>query len=199
MKKIAVIFAGFLGLMSVLPIYAQKFGYVDADFILKKMESYEKAQANIQESSAKWEADIDKKFAAVEEMEKKYLAEEILLTEEMKTERKAEIKKFKDEAREYQKKVFGYQGLFFTRQKELLKPTLEELHKAIDKVAKQNKLQFVFSNTEGLTILFAEPRHDYTEEVMKVLGLIEPEKKPEDQPNNNPAGNSVKSTNGKKN
>jgi outer membrane protein len=199
MKKIAVIFAGFLGLMSVLPIYAQKFGYVDADFILKKMVSYEKAQANIQESSAKWEADIDKKFAAVEEMEKKYLAEEILLTEEMKTERKAEIKKFKDEAREYQKKVFGYQGLFFTRQKELLKPTLEELHKAIENVARKHKLQFVFSNTEGLTMLYAEQRHDYTEEVLEALGIKKPDEKPEDQPNNNPAGNSVKSTNGKKN
>lgn len=199
MKKIAIILAGCFGLVFFRPIYAQKFGYVDADFILKKMQSYEKAQVNIQESSAKWEADIEKKFAAVEAMEKKYLAEEILLTEEMKAERKTEIKKFKDEAREYQKKVFGYQGLFFTRQKELLKPAMEELHKAIEKVSRQNKLQFVFSNTEGLTILYAEQRHDYTEEVMKELGLIEPEKSPEGQPNNNPAGNSVKTTNGKKN
>jgi outer membrane protein len=172
--------------------FAQKFGYVDADFILTKMPAYEKAQQNIDESAKKWEEDIAKRFEAVEKLRKELQAEEVLLTDEMKTERKSEIDKLFKEAADYQKKIFGYKGLFFSRQQELMKPAQEELHKALEKVARKNKLQCIFSNTEGLTILYIEPRHDYTEEILKELGLAEEQQVPEEKstpPNNNPPTN----------
>jgi outer membrane protein len=179
--------------------WAQKFGFVDADFVLKKLASYEKAQANIQEAATRWQVDIDKKFTAVEDKRAEYLAEEVLLTEEMKLEKKAEIKKMDEEAREYQKKIFGYQGLFYTRQQELLKPAIEELHKAIAKISQKNKIQIMLSNSGGLTILYTETRHDYTEEVMKELGLLEAEKAPEANPNNKQPNNNVKTPENKRN
>ncbi|MCU0443713.1 MAG: OmpH family outer membrane protein [Microscillaceae bacterium] len=185
--------------MSFQMSWAQKFGFVDADFVLKKLQSYEKAQANIQESAIRWQADIDKKFTTVENKRAEYLAEEVLLTEEMKLEKQAEIKKLSEEAREYQKKVFGYQGLFYTRQQELLKPAMEELYKAIEKVARKNKVQVILSNSGGLTILYTEQRHDYTEEVMKELGLLEEEKAPEANPNNKQPNNNVKTPENKRN
>jgi outer membrane protein len=189
----------FLLVLNFQTSLAQKFGFVDADFVLKKLSSYEKAQANIQEAAARWQLDIDKKFTAVEDKRAEYLAEEVLLTEEMKLEKKAEIKKLDEEAREYQKKIFGYQGQFYTRQQELLKPAIEELHKAIAKISQKNKIQIMLSNSGGLTILFTEPRHDYTEEVMKELGLLEDEKAPEANPNNKQPNNNVKTPENKRN
>jgi outer membrane protein len=197
MKQIIGI--GILCIVSFQLSWAQKFGFVDADFVLKKLQSYEKAQANIQEAAVRWQVDIDKKFTAVEDKRAEYLAEEVLLTEEMKLEKKAEIKKMDEEAREYQKKIFGYQGLFYTRQQELLKPAIEELHKAIAKVSQKNKIQIMLSNSGGLTILYTETRHDYTEEVMKELGLLEVEKAPEANPNNKQPNNNVKTPENKRN
>jgi outer membrane protein len=165
--------------MRYLPAYSQKFGYVDADFILSKMESYQKAQQNIDEAAKKWEEDVQKKFAQVEKMRKVYLAEEVLLTEDMKDERQKEIDKVDMEARDYQRKIFGYKGQLATRQAELLKPAQEELHKALQKFARKEKLQVVFNNADALAILYVEERHDYTEELLNFMGLGEKKPNPE--------------------
>lgn len=178
-SKYFILFFG--SLFSFSMSYAQKFGYIDAEFVLKKMDAYQKAEQNIAESASKWQEDIDKRNTEVEKLRKEYLAQEILLTDEMKAEKKAEIQKKEDEARDMQKKIFGYQGLFFSRQQELIKPAMEELYKAVEKVARKNKLQFMFTNTEGLTVIYAEPRHDYTQEVLKELGLDEENKENPEQ------------------
>lgn len=160
--------------------YAQKFGFIDADFILGKMEEYQTAQQAIQEAAGKWQEDINAKRQELEEMRSQYEAEEIMLDDDMKQERLQEIKKKDDEVSELQQKIFGYQGLFFNRQKELIRPAQEKLYEAVQKVARANKLQVVYSNSEGLTIIYLEPRHDYTEEVLKELKLFEePQESPE--------------------
>ena len=162
--------------------FAQKFGYVDSDFILNQMPSYQKAKQEVSESAQKWETDIRDKNAKLQKVKDDFHSEELLLTEEMRTERAKEIEKMENEIRDLHQKYFGKDGLLFTRQLELTKPAQEELYKAIQKIARKNNLQFVFSNTEGLTILYAEPRHDYTEEVIEELGLNEDESEenPED-------------------
>jgi outer membrane protein len=168
-----------------LPTYSQKFGYVDADFVLSKMPSYQKAQQNIDEAAKKWEEDVQKKFSQVEKLRKVYQAEEILLTTDMKEERLKEIEKADLEARDYQRKIFGHKGQLFTRQAELIKPAQEELHKALQKLARKEKLQVILNNSEALAILYIEERHDYTEEVLNILGLGEQKQNPEGKGDDN--------------
>jgi len=164
-----------------LPAYSQKFGYVDADFILSKMESYQKAQQNIEEATKKWQEDIQKKIAGVDKLRKAFQADEILLTDDMKEERLKEIEKADMEAREYQSKIFGYKGQLHTRQAELTKPAQEELHKALQKLARKEKIQVIFNNSEALSILYIEERHDYTEQLIELMGLGEKKPNPEDK------------------
>lgn len=166
---VVLVFSLFLGYSA----QAQKFGYVDSDFVLNQMPSYQKARQEISEAAQKWETDIREKNAKVQKVKEDFRAEELLLTDEMREERTKEIEKMENEVRDLHQKYFGKDGLLFTRQLELTKPAQEELYAAVQKVARKNKLQFVFSNTEGLTILYAEPRHDYTEEVLAELGLGE--------------------------
>ncbi len=171
----------FLGLFLInMQLFAQKFGYVDSEFVMKKMPSYEKAQVNLQNAAKKWQEDIQKTTQKIDKLKTDYLSEELLLTDELKKEKQEEIKKIEEEARQLQNRTFGYEGQYDMRRKELLKPVLEEMSKAIEKMARKNKLQIVFSNAEGLTVLYAEPRHDYTEEVLEELGLKEGEKNTKD-------------------
>ncbi len=160
-------------------LFAQTFGYVDADFILKKMPNYEKTEANMQDAMMKWQTEVDKMTQKVEKLKSDFIAEELLLTDEMKSDKQAEIKKAEEDARAFQNKIFGYNGQYFTRQAELLKPLLEEMQKSIEKVARKKKLQFVFRNSGDLSLLYAEKRHDYTEDVLKEMGLWEEEGKDE--------------------
>ena len=154
--------------------YSQKFGYVDSNYILSKMPEYKKAQQEIDKLSLSWQDEIQNQYKEIEGMYDALKAEEVLLTSDMKNDRLAEIKKKEQEVNEYQKKVFGYEGLFFLKKKELIKPVQDEVFEAVNKVAVNNRLQIVFDKSGDLVMIYTDPIHDYTDLVLEELGLGDP-------------------------
>lgn len=155
-------------------VEAQRFGYIDTDFILNKMPEYKKAQDEINQLSEAWQKDIQEMAQKIEAMYSALQAEEVLLTEEMKKERTLAIQKKESELKEYQKKVFGFNGLFFLKKQELIKPIQDKIWDAVDKVAKQNNLAVVFDKAGELVMIYTDPRYDYTDFVLDELGLGDP-------------------------
>ena len=155
-------------------VSAQKFGYIDSEFILGKMPEYQKAQDEIDQLSAGWQKEIEDMSSKVGNLYVSFKAEEVLLTEEMRQERLDEIKKKEAELKEYQKKIFGFEGLYFLKKKELIKPLQDKVWDAVEKVAKANRLAIVFDKAAELTMIYTDPRHDYTDFVLEELGLGDP-------------------------
>lgn len=151
--------------------YSQKFGYVDTNFILSKMSEYKEAQVEIENVSKRWQEEIHNMYMEIEAMYNEYKAEEVLLTNEMKEERLGAIKKKEEEVKEYQKKVFGFEGLFFLKKQELMKPVQDKVFDAVEKVAKDKRLQIVFDKSGDLVMIYTDPIHDYTDFVLEELGL----------------------------
>jgi outer membrane protein len=151
--------------------YGQKFGYVDTDFILKKMPEFKKAQQQIDELSTEWREDIQEQYKEIESMYNQLQAEEVLLTAEMKDERRTAINQKEEEVKEYQKKVFGYNGLFFLKKQELIKPVQDKIFEAVEKIANDHRLQIVFDKSGDLVMIYTNPMHDYTDFVLEELGL----------------------------
>ncbi len=158
-------------------VQAQKFGYIDSDFILGKMPEYSKAQGEIDQLSAAWQKEIEEMQRKVEGLYSAYQAEQVLLTELMKQERLEEINKKETELKEYQKKVFGFGGLFFLKKQELIKPLQDKVFDAVEKVAKSNRLAIIFDKAGELVMIYTDPRHDYTDFVLEELGLGDPNDK----------------------
>ena len=158
-------------------VNAQRFGYIDTDFILNKMPDYKKAQDEINLLSESWEKEIQDMSKKIEAMYSALQAEQVLLTDEMRKERTALIQKKEAELKEYQKKVFGFGGLFFLKKQELIKPIQDKVWDAVDKAAKQNNLAFVFDKAGELVMIYTEPRYDYTDFVLDELGLGDPNDK----------------------
>jgi outer membrane protein len=156
---------------------AQKFGYIDSNFILSKMPEYRKAQDEIDQLSATWQKEIEAMQKNVEALYATYYAEQVLLTEEMKKEREAEIEKKEKELKEYQNKVFGFDGLFFLKKQELIKPLQDKVFEAVEKVAKSNRLAIIFDKSGELVMIYTDPTHDYTDFVLEELGLGDPNDK----------------------
>jgi outer membrane protein len=156
---------------------AQKFGYIDSDFILGKMPEYKKAQDEIDQLSGGWQKEVEDLQKKVESLYISYKAEQVLLTEEMKQERLAEIEKKEKELKEYQRKVFGFGGLFFLKKQELIKPLQDKVFDAVEKIAKANRLAIVFDKSGELVMMYTDPRHDYTDFVLEELGLGDPNDK----------------------
>ncbi|HRJ30784.1 MAG TPA: OmpH family outer membrane protein [Cyclobacteriaceae bacterium] len=158
-------------------VNAQRFGYIDTDFILNKMPEYKKAQDEINQLSELWTKEIQGMAKNVEAMYSTLQAEQVLLTEEMRKERTELIKKKEIELKEYQNKVFGFGGLFFLKKQELVKPVQDKVWDAVDKVAKQNNLAIVFDKSGELVMIYTDPRFDYTDFVLDELGLGDPNDK----------------------
>ncbi len=168
MKNLFLLLLFFLGFGHLAE--AQKFGYVDTDYILSQLPEYKEAQAEIDQLAKTWQSEIQQMYEEIDQMYSELQAEEVLLTAEMKEERLAEIKTKQDEVREYNSKVFGYEGLFFLKKKELMKPVMESVFEATEKVCKSHRLQFMFDKAADMVMLYTDPIHDYTDYVLEELG-----------------------------
>lgn len=171
MKKLSFFF---LALFSIVNVYGQKFGYVDTDYVLSKMPEYKEAQAEIDKLSKGWQEEIQEMSREIEAMYNELQAEEVLLTAEMKSDRMAQISKKEAELKEYQKKIFGFDGLLFLKKKELAKPVQDKVFDAIERVCKEQRLAIMFDKSGDLVMIYTDPRHDYTDYVLEELGLGDP-------------------------
>jgi outer membrane protein len=158
-------------------VNAQRFGYIDTDFILNKMPDYKKALDEQDQLVEAWEKEVQDMDKEIKAMYSALQAEQVLLTEEMKKERATLIQKKEVEMKEYQKKVFGFGGLLFLKKQELVKPIQDKVWDAVDKVAKQNNLAIVFDKAGELVMIYTDPRFDYTDFVLDELGLGDPNDK----------------------
>ena len=173
MKKLLSVLATTLVLLcaSGPAAFAQKFGYVDSEFIMSKMPAYAQAQTELNTLSGNWQKDIESQKKDLDKLYRTYQAEEVLLTEPMKKKRQDEILKKEQDIKTYQNKIFGYEGQLFKKRQELTKPVQDQVFEAIEKVAKKKQLAIMFDKSGDLTMLYTNPVHDYTEFVMEELGL----------------------------
>jgi outer membrane protein len=156
----------------VLPnVFGQKFGYVDTQYILNKMPEYKKAQQEIQKVALGWQDEIKEKQKEIEALYSALRTEEVLLTEAMKQERLAAIKRQEKELKDYQTKIFGYEGLYFLKEKELMQTVQEKVFEAVEKVSVKQKIQVMFDKSGQLVMIYTNPVHDYTDFVLEELGL----------------------------
>ncbi len=153
---------------------AQKFGVVDTEKILSEMKEYKTVQEEIDKISIEEQKKIEKMYGELDSLNHTYQREEILLTEEMKTKRRAEINKKHKQIKTYQRKIFGFEGLIFLKRQELIAPVQNKVFTAVEKVAKKHKLQFVFDKSGDLSLIYANPVHDYTDYVLEELDLGDP-------------------------
>lgn len=164
----------FFGLFS-LNASAQKFAYVDSEFILSQMPSYKSAQNQINELSKEWQAEVDAKFAEIDKKYKEYQAEKVLMTKDMQTKRENEIIEMERAAKKLQNDKFGYEGELFKKQAELIKPIQDKVYEAINKVAKENGLDFIFDKSGDVLMLVSNPKYDRSGEVLEELGVVSTE------------------------
>ena len=150
---------------------AQKFAYVDSKFILSHMPEYVAAQKQINELSADWQAQVEQKYTAIEQLEKSFQAEKILLTEEMKKKREADINERIEDAKEFQKSKFGVDGELFKKREVLVAPILEQIFQAIEDFASQSQYMVVFDKANHSNMLYTNPKHDISDKVLKKMGL----------------------------
>jgi len=168
MKKFGVVLMAVL--FSAVAAQAQKFAYVDTQYILDNIPEYAEAQAQIDELSAQWQKEIEAKFAEVDKMYQDYQAQSVLLPEDMKKKREQDIVDKEKEAKNLQKQRFGKDGDLFKKRQELIKPIQENIYNAIQEIAVDNNYMMIFDKAGSLSVMYASPKYDISDQVLDNLG-----------------------------
>lgn len=169
MKKL-LLFAGCL-LLATTALVAQKYAIIDTRYILDKLPEYGQAQKKLDGIAADWQKEIDTKQAALDKMYKDYEAEQVMLSEDLKKKREDQLFLKEKEIRDLQRQRFGFEGDLFKKKQELIKPIQDKVYNAVQKIAAQRGYDFVLDKSEGITIIFADPKLDKSEDVLKELGI----------------------------
>jgi outer membrane protein len=153
-----------------VPASAQKYAYVNTQYILDNIPDYKAAQQQLDQIAAQWQKEIEDKYAIIDKLYKAYESEQILLTEEMKKKRRDEIMAKEKDVKELQKQRFGYEGDLFKKKQELIKPIQDKVYNAVKKIAIEGSYAVIFDKSSDLTMLYANPKYDKSDDVLTALG-----------------------------
>jgi len=166
MKKTLLVF-GFL--ITALFGAAQKYAVVDTRYILDKMPEYRTAQQQLDVMAATWQKQIDSMQTALDRLYREFDAEQVMLTAELKKRKEDQLFNKEKELRDLQRKRFGFEGDLFRKRQELVKPVQDKVYNAIQKLAASRVYDFVLDKSEGITIIFADPKLDRSDDVLREL------------------------------
>jgi outer membrane protein len=150
--------------------YAQKFAYVDTDYILTKVPEFVQAEEKINEFSKQWQSEIEAAYQDVEQMYRTYQSEQVLLTAEMKTKREESIIEKEKSVQTLQQKYFGTQGELYKKRQDLIKPIQDRIFDAVQQLAATNKYSIIFDASSDLIMLYSNPDLDKSDKVLELMG-----------------------------
>ncbi len=150
---------------------AQRYAIIDTKYILDKIPEYKEAQKSLDVVSEQWQREIDAKQAELDRMYRNFEAEQVMLSDDLKKKREDELFMREKELRDLQRKRFGFEGDLFKKRQEFVKPIQDKVYTAIQKIAVNRQYDFILDKSEGITVIFADPKLDRSEDVLKEMGV----------------------------
>jgi outer membrane protein len=169
MKKLLILATCFL--LFAASTNAQRYAIIDSKYILDKLPEYKEAQKLLDQFSEQWQQEVDQKQALMDKMYKEYDAEQVMLSDVLKKKREDELYNKEKELRDLQKKRFGFEGDLFKKRQELIKPIQDRVYNAVQKLAVEKQYDFILDKSEGITVIFADPKLDRSADVLRNLGV----------------------------
>jgi outer membrane protein len=150
---------------------AQKYAVIDTKYILDKMPEYKAAQKQLDDIAATWQKEIDRMQQELDKMYKDFEAEQVMLSDDLKKKREDQLFIKEKTLRDLQKSRFGFEGELFKKRQELIKPVQDKVYNAVQKLAVQRGYDFILDKSEGITVIFADPKLEKSEDVLHELGV----------------------------
>lgn len=152
-------------------VSAQKYAYIDSDYILDNMPAYKEAKDKLDKLAERWTKEIDQRYEVLNMKKENFAREEVLLPKEEKKKREEEIKTLETEAMQMQKLRFGVNGDYFQKRQELIKPIQDQVYEAMQAVASKRNYSFVFDKANQSNLVYADSKYDISKVVLKEMGI----------------------------
>jgi outer membrane protein len=151
--------------------HAQKYAIIDTKYILDKMPDYKTAQAQLDNIAKTWQKEIDDLQSDLDKMYKNYDAEQVMLSDDLKKKREDQLFMKEKSVRDLQRQRFGFEGDLFKKRQELIQPIQNRVYNAVQKLAVQRSYDFILDKSEGITVIFADPKLEKSDDVLRELGI----------------------------
>jgi len=155
-----------------------RIAYVDMEYILENVEEYRDANEQLDTKVQKWKIEVEQKQSAVEQMKKDLMAERVLLTDELISEREEEIAIAEKEMVEYQQDRFGPQGDLVVQKRMLIQPIQDQVFNEVQKIGANKKYDFIFDKSADVVMLYSQKRHDVSELILRGIARTRKVSKP---------------------
>lgn len=169
MKKLLLIMC--IVCLAGISAQAQRYAILDTKFILDRLPEYKEAQKKLDQFSEAWQKELDALQGNLDRMYRDFEAEQVMLSDDLKKKREDELFNKEKELRDLQRQRFGYEGDLFKKRQELIKPVQDKVYNAVQKLAVDKGYDFILDKSEGITVIFADPKLDRSEDVLKMLGV----------------------------
>lgn len=178
---------------------AQRFGYVDTDFILQNLPQYNQAQQTLQNQTKQWNKEIQNRQAALEQKQADFLNEKVLLTEEQIKSEQEEINFELEELKKLQEKRYGQEGDLIRLRKSIVKPIQDQIWIAVKQVAEKRNYGFIFDKGSDLIMVYTDPKFDISREVLLLMNPDAPSLKKEDNKSSSGSSSAQSNTSNNRN
>lgn len=162
-----------LVLISAVTVFAQspqKIGYVDSQIILTQLPEAIKAQSDLDALTQKWSNQLDSMKMALQQQYADVQKQIATMTEEQKQIKQKELIDKEQQIYQFQNQKFGQQnGEIYQKQETIFAPVKEKIYAAIEKVAKEEGMQFIFDKSGDILLLYADEAFDITFKVLDSL------------------------------
>ncbi len=167
MKRVAFLVFAFV---CATMVSAQKFALVDMEYILKNIPAYERANEQLNQSSKRWQAEVESLSKEAETLYKNYQSESVFLSEEQKKKKESEIVEKEKSAKELKHKYFGPEGELYKKRESLMKPIQDEIYNAVKEIAELRGYSMIIDRASAESMIYATPKIDISNEVLSKLG-----------------------------
>jgi outer membrane protein len=157
-------------LSSSVNAFAQRFAYVNSEYILEHIPEYVAAQKQLDALSVQWQDEVDARFAEIEALYQAYQQDQVVLNEALRRQREDEIVNKEKDVKDYQRLKFGFEGDLFKERVRLIEPIQERVAQAIQDIAESQNLDMILDKNSEVMMLYANPRLDKSDEVITRLG-----------------------------
>ncbi|MFH6602305.1 OmpH family outer membrane protein [Maribacter algicola] len=144
-----------------------RIAYVDMEYILENVEEYREANEQLADKVQKWKVEIEQQQSVIDQMKKDLMAEKVLLTDELISEREEEIQILEKEMIGYQQDRFGPQGDLVLQKRRLIQPIQDQVFNEVQKIGANKKYDFIFDKSADVVMLYSEKRHDISDIILR--------------------------------
>jgi len=152
-------------------VLAQKYAYVDMEYILNKIPTYTNAQKQLEQLSSQYQKEIENKHFVIANMYSDYQKQSSGLSSTVRKQKEDAIISSEKEYKALQKKYFGSDGIMNQKRELLIKPIQESVNLAIQSIAVQNGYALIFNKTDESVIVYTNPAYDVSNIVLGRLGI----------------------------